>query len=113
MVYDAETQFNESNVTLYLAELEEYFSSLITYTAQQRGDQDYIVASVPYGELEEKDFNRKKQDVETPWEADEKRGDDASTVEAQIERDEIVTDPRKLYNKFHTLLDKNQIDIVF
>ncbi len=35
MVYDEETQFNENNVTLYLAELEEYVSLLITYMAHQ------------------------------------------------------------------------------
>ena len=33
MQYDEETQFNENNVTMYLAELEEYISLLITYMA--------------------------------------------------------------------------------
>jgi hypothetical protein len=33
MQYDNQTQFNENNITLYLAELEEYFASLITYMA--------------------------------------------------------------------------------
>ncbi len=33
MQYDEDTQFNENNVTLYLAELEEYISLLITYLA--------------------------------------------------------------------------------
>lgn len=114
-VYDAETQFNESNITLYLAELEEYFSSLITYTAKQRGDQDYIISSVPIETLNEKDFNKKELNIDAPYEADEKRGDDASTVGGETvgAGDEIVTDPRSLYNKFQTLLDKNQIDIVY
>ena len=31
MQYDEGTQFNENNVTMYLAELEEYISLLITY----------------------------------------------------------------------------------
>jgi uncharacterized coiled-coil DUF342 family protein len=38
MQYDEHTQFNENNVTIYLAELEEYISSLITYSAFQNGD---------------------------------------------------------------------------
>ena len=113
-VYDSETQFNESNITHYLAELEEYFSSLITYTAKQRGDQDYIISSVPIEALNEKDFNRKELNIDAPYEADEKRGDDASTVGGEtVTGDEIVTDPRSLYNKFQTLLDRNQIDIVY
>jgi hypothetical protein len=33
MHYDEETQFNENNVTLYLAEAEEYISNMITYLA--------------------------------------------------------------------------------
>ena len=33
MQYDEQTQFNENNVTMYLAELEEFVSSLITYVA--------------------------------------------------------------------------------
>jgi hypothetical protein len=31
MQYDQHTHFSESNITTYLAELEEHFSSLITY----------------------------------------------------------------------------------
>jgi len=33
MQYDDDTQFNENNVTMYLAELEEYISLMITYMA--------------------------------------------------------------------------------
>ena len=36
MHYDEDTQFKENNVTLYLAELEEYISSLITYLAYKQ-----------------------------------------------------------------------------
>lgn len=33
MQYDEDTQFNENNVTIYLSELEEYISLLITFMA--------------------------------------------------------------------------------
>jgi hypothetical protein len=33
MSYDEGTQFNENNVTYYLAELEEFISNFITYLA--------------------------------------------------------------------------------
>jgi len=38
MQYNDETTFNENNITMYLAELEEYFSTLIAYMANQKGD---------------------------------------------------------------------------
>ena len=36
--YGEHTQFNENDVNIYLAELEEYIFSLITYSAFQNGD---------------------------------------------------------------------------
>ena len=36
MTYDEGTVFNDKNVTQFLAELEEYISSLITYTAHKK-----------------------------------------------------------------------------
>lgn len=38
MQYNKETTFNENNITIYLAELEEYFATLIAYLANQKGD---------------------------------------------------------------------------
>ena len=38
MQYNDETTFNETNITTYLAELEEYFATLIAYLANQKGD---------------------------------------------------------------------------
>lgn len=38
--YDDDTQFNESNVTMYLAELEEYISLFITYLAYKQEQPD-------------------------------------------------------------------------
>ena len=46
MVYDEETQFNENNVTMYLAELEEYISLLITFMAHRAGNQDAAISSL-------------------------------------------------------------------
>ena len=43
MHYEEETQFNEQNVTLYLAELEEYSSMLITYLAYKNEMPDAAV----------------------------------------------------------------------
>jgi hypothetical protein len=51
MSYDENTLFNESNITMYLAELEEYISSLITFVAFKRDDPNAAISSVPLDKL--------------------------------------------------------------
>jgi hypothetical protein len=51
MPYDDHTLFNENNIILYLAELEEYISSLITYVAFKRDDPNAAISSVPLERL--------------------------------------------------------------
>jgi hypothetical protein len=46
MQYDEDTQFNENNVTMYLAELEEYVSLLITYLAYKQENPDAAISSL-------------------------------------------------------------------
>lgn len=46
MQYDEDTQFNENNVTMYLAELEEYNSLLITYLAYKQENPDAPISSL-------------------------------------------------------------------
>lgn len=46
MQYDDDTQFRENNTTLYLSELEEYISSLITYTAYSQELPDAAVSAL-------------------------------------------------------------------
>jgi hypothetical protein len=46
MQYDDDTVFNEANVTLYLAELEEYISLFITYLAYKQENPDAPISSL-------------------------------------------------------------------
>ncbi len=55
MQYDSDTQFNEQNVTLYLAELEEYSSMLITYLAYKNEMPDAAVSALSLEAMVEKD----------------------------------------------------------
>lgn len=55
MQYDSDTQFNEQNVTLYLAELEEYTSMLITYLAYKNEMPDAAVSALSLEAMVEKD----------------------------------------------------------
>lgn len=64
MSYDEHTQFNEGNITAYLAELEEYIASLITYTAHKQGDPNAAVSSVPLNQLNNKDWLAKDMAID-------------------------------------------------
>jgi len=59
MNYDEGFIFSESNIVSFLAELEEYICSLITYTAFKRDDPQAAIAAIPLEKLFVKDFNRK------------------------------------------------------
>lgn len=59
MSYEEGFTFNESNIVHYLAELEEYISSLITYTAFKRDDPNAAISAIPLEKLNQKDFQRK------------------------------------------------------
>lgn len=56
MNYDEGFVFNESNIISYLAELEEYISSLITYVAFKRDDPNAAISSIPLEKLSQKEF---------------------------------------------------------
>ena len=58
MNYDEETQFNESNVTYYLAELEEYISLLITFMAYKMENPDAAISSLSLEKMALKEFDR-------------------------------------------------------
>ena len=59
MNYDEGFIFSESNIVSFLAELEEYICSLITYTAFKRDDPQAAISAIPLDKLLIKDFNRK------------------------------------------------------
>lgn len=63
MQYNDQTTFNENNITLYLAELEEYFATLIAYIANQRGDQNAAISYIPLDQLNEKVFDKKEMQI--------------------------------------------------
>ncbi len=51
MSYNEGFVFNESNIVAYLAELEEYISSLITYAAFRREDPNAAISAIPFEKL--------------------------------------------------------------
>ena len=59
MNYEDGITFTENNIVSYLAELEEYISSLITYTAFKREDANAPISSIPLEKLNTKEFSKK------------------------------------------------------
>jgi hypothetical protein len=60
MNYEDGFTFNEGNIVSYLAELEEYISSLITYSAFKRDDPNAAISAIPLEKLPQKDFGKKE-----------------------------------------------------
>lgn len=85
MSYDENTNFNENNIIPYLAELEEYISSLITFVAYRRDDPNAAISSVPLEKLTQKEFNKKKIAIDAP--VDTERLDLSSSVLAGAQTD--------------------------
>lgn len=74
MSYDQHTIFNENNIIMYLAELEEYISSLITYVAFKRDDPNAAISSVPLEKLNQKDFNKREIWIDAPIDTEREVG---------------------------------------
>ena len=116
MHYDADTQFNEQNVTLYLAELEEYSSMLITYLAYKNEMPDAAVSALSLDQMVEKDkeggpihvitdFYHSILQIEAPSSNDVNVSEDAET------EDDIITNGKDLYKRFENLVSKDHINI--
>lgn len=63
MNYDDGIVFTENNIVAYLAELEEYIGSLITYMAFKRDDPNAATSAIPLAQLNEKKFGQKDIEV--------------------------------------------------
>lgn len=105
MHYDSETQFNEQNVTLYLAELEEYSSMLITYLAYRNEMPDAAVSALSLDQMIEKDKEGGPLHIEAPNAHDVTVAEDAET------EDEVITNGKDLYKRFENLVSKDHINI--
>lgn len=58
MPYDEGFIFSENNIISYLAELEEYICSLVTYSAFKRDDPNAAISAIPLEKLSNKNFER-------------------------------------------------------
>lgn len=108
MNYNEETVFNNKNVTLFLAELEEYISELITHNEYKKNNPNAAIAAIPLDTLKamKKDPNAKGPTI--PGKEDIQIKDDI--IDADEDK-ELVTDGRKLYENFNKMLRSGKLTI--
>lgn len=66
MPYDSYTVLTERNLTLYLQQIEEMISTIVTYNAVKRGEVNPAVAAVDIAGLPVKSFSRKAIHMDVP-----------------------------------------------
>lgn len=66
MNYEDGIVFTENNIVSYLAELEEYISSLITYVAFKKDVPNAAIVTIPLEKLSQKEFNKKNIAIDPP-----------------------------------------------
>lgn len=95
MSYEEGTTFNDTNVVQYLAELEEYIASLITYVAFRNDEPYAAIAAIPLSTLDEKVPNKARipQDIAK---AEEKM----RISEIQEGEDKGIVSAHELYQKY-------------
>jgi len=106
MSYDEGFVFSENNIIGYLAELEEYIGSLITYVAFKRDEPNAAISTIPLEHLKQKDFNKKEMAIEVPV-TYEINQDHALPGETE----EIISS-KQLYKQFMRLVDGKNINFV-
>lgn len=107
MQYDEDTQFNEGNVTMYLGELEEYISQLITFTAFQQNSQEAAIASLSLDKMANKEFDKGQINIDAPM-ADEIKMNEEAVAETD---DEMITNAKELYRRFEDMVQNESISI--
>ena len=106
MNYEDGITFTENNIVQYLAELEEYISSLITYSAFKRDDPNAAISSIPLEKLNQKDFLKRAQNIDPPLDSNVQNEGDG-----QVDPFDIISS-KELYAKFMDLVEKKEIHFV-
>jgi hypothetical protein len=111
MNYDEETVFNNKNVTMFLAELEEYISELITHNEYRKNNPNAAISAIPLEKLHPKTNNQGGLKPDLPFKEDVQITGDAQDGDEDRDR-ELVISGKDLYEKFYDMLKKNQISLI-
>ena len=94
-------------MTMYLGELEEYISQLITFIAYQQNSQDAAISSLSLDKMANKEFDKGQINIEAPM-ADEIKMNEEAIAETE---DEMVINARDLYKRFENMVQNESISI--
>lgn len=108
MSYEDGTTFNDTNVIQYLAELEEYISSLITYAAFKKEEPFAAISAIPFEKLNKKDFEKSKLNVDAPANTQL----EGNAEDGEKEDEGGIVNSKDLFNKFLRLVNENKINFV-
>ena len=117
MQYDEDTQFNENNVTMYLAELEEYISMLITFLAYKQENPDAAISALSLERMNHKEFDKGpsnvsiKSNANNYFQIDAPGSNDVNLIDDAETEDDVITNAKDLYKKFEDLVNKDHISI--
>jgi len=116
MNYQDGIVFTENNIVSYLAELEEYISSLITYTAFKRDEPNAAISSIPLDKLEVKEFQKLKTTIDVPTGVSINVQEAMQGVQEIKEKEEDegvfgIINARDLYHKFQQLHSQGNLTI--
>ena len=92
---------------MYLGELEEYISQLITFIAYQQNNQDAAIFSLSLDRMQNKEFEKGQMNIEAPM-AEEIRMNEEAAAETD---DEMITNPKDLYRRFEDMVQNDSISI--
>jgi hypothetical protein len=107
MSYEEGTNFNDTNVVQYLAELEEYISSLITYAAFRKEEPYAAISAIPLEKLPKKEFEKTKYNVNEPLYTQIEGAQEGLPIE-----DDSIVNSNDLYKKFNFLVTNHKISFV-
>lgn len=107
MNYDDDLVFNENNVTIYLAELEEYISNFITHIAQREKNPDAPISALSLDTMSNKEFEKGPLSIEN---IPNSNSFNNNFEDDQTTEDEIFTTKKDLFKKFSEYADKGYID---
>jgi len=108
MQYDEQTVFNENNVTVYLAELEEYISNFITYIAQREKNPDAPISALSLDAMQNKEFD--KGPLAVDFLPNSNQFNNNFDEDATTEQEEIFVNKADLFKKFTEFADKGYIN---
>ena len=107
--------FTENNIVSYLAELEEYVSSLITYMAFKRDDQHAATSAIPLEQLNEKKFDKEDLKIDPPDSKEFNKREDAMLEQANFEgnlpgeTDDFFTE-QKIKQYFQQVIERDMVE---